>query len=155
MVSLISESIKHDLKYTHTQTHNTWTKLWMCFYVLLWGKLHLLLLSCFSVFPQPACEPISLLQSVFSVIHQSRHPSDQVHTLTTCTRRHTNTVRVIAVCPRWERDVGDVGLYFRAYERGFFIVNLFPSHIKSCRTYSSTQCSLCLTTRVCFWDVLV
>lgn len=71
-------------------------------------------------------------------------------------RKHKHKWSLLLCALREKEETGwHVGLYFRAEacKRRFFIVNLFPSPVKSCRTRSSTQCSVWVTALVSFWDL--
>lgn len=83
------------------------------------------------------------LFSLQSVIQQLRHLSDWTHTLSTCTNK--NIMNLIAL-----RESVTWGCILELRED---LLLIFPSHVKSCRTHSSTQCSICLTARISLWDV--
>lgn len=102
--------------------------------------------------PSPAFSLCSLRSTGHAIPPTRCTPSPHAHA-----HADTQTQQRLLLCALGGREIRGVmrGCIWEHMRIISFIVNLFLSHIKSCRTYSSPQCSLCLTTRDGFWDGLV
>ena len=155
---------KHTQACTQTHTvahwHNACAKLWMCFHVLLFeGKKYICCspISQRSLTPSVNPSPAFSLLCLWSTSH-AISPARYTHLERAHTDTETASTNEAYCCMLWERkrrvaDMWGCISELRRIRRFFLLLICFPPPVKSCRTHSSTQCSVWVTALVSFWDL--